>query len=75
MMACRLRPPLRPTWDHDPKSVVQLDCAGNTISAHDGINRHAPVSTYRFDWVLDKGATQDDVYGRYVHLMPMLRKA
>lgn len=61
---CRLRPALRPTWDHDPKPVIQLDAPGGTITAHDGINRHAPYSTHRFDAVLDKHSTQEEVYAR-----------
>lgn len=60
----RLRPPLRVTWDRDPKGLVELDPVSNSVVAADSANRLQPAPAFQFDSVFGKDADQVDVYTR-----------
>lgn len=63
--APRLRPPLRPVWDHDPVPLVTLDPVTNNVAAG-AASRQGPAPVFHFDRVFDQGAGQGDVYDAVV---------
>lgn len=61
---CRLRPPLRPSWNNSPKACVQLDTASSNILVEDLNNRHQPTTTFHYDAVFELDSAQEVVYTR-----------
>lgn len=65
VVLCRLRPPLRRTWETEPRPIVELDAASANVVVvtHDAVNREKSA-TYHYDVVLDAHTTQEELYDR-----------